>query len=123
MRKFVFLFLLAGFLLSQDKKIEQIYYTICDRSGIEVDKPFDFKPFDTGKCGFRLYVEAGKNWDKFNEIQKSNIKKSLERPQLQTSVLSQSGKFRIHFDTTGVNEPFLFDEYGRKNSKLVEDVC
>lgn len=114
MRKFVFLFLLAGFLLSQDKKIEQIYYTICDRSGIEVDKPFDFKPFDTGKCGFRLYVEAGKNWDKFNEIQKSNIKKSLERPQLQTSVLSQSGKFRIHFDTTGVNEPFLFDEYGRK---------
>lgn len=113
MKKIVFLLLFASLALSQDERLNQIYYTICDRAGIGIEKPFDFKPFDTGKCGFRLYVEAGKNWDKFDEIQKSNIKRSLERPKLQTSILSPSGKFRIHFDTTGVNEPFLFNEYGR----------
>ncbi len=113
MKKFIFLLLLAKLAFSQDERLNQIYYTICDRAGIWVDKPFDFKPFDTGKCGFKLYVEVGRNWDKFSEIQKSNIKKSLERPNLQTSILSPSGKFRIHFDTTGVNEPFLFNEYGK----------
>jgi hypothetical protein len=114
MKLFLLLILFFGFAFSQDKKVEQIYNTICDRAGIEVEKPVDFKPFDTGKCGFGLYVEALRNWDKFNEIQKTNIKKSLERPLLQTSIVTPSGKFRIHFDTTGVNEPFLFDEFGGK---------
>ena len=90
MKKFIFSFLFVSLLIAQDNKIEQVYYTACDRAGIEIDKPIDFKPFDTGKCGFGLYVEVGRNWDKFSEIQKSNIKKSLERPQLQTSILSPS---------------------------------
>ncbi len=114
MKVFILLVLFFGFAFSQDKKIEQIYHTICDRAGIEVEKPVDFKPFDTGKCGFGLYVEAFRNWDKFDEIQKTNIKKSLERPSLQASIVTASGRFRIHFDTTGVNEPFLFDEFGNK---------
>ncbi|CUT07352.1 hypothetical protein JGI9_00553 [Candidatus Kryptonium thompsonii] len=123
MKKFIFSFLFVSLLLAQDNKIEQVYHTACDRAGIETDKPIDFKPFDTGKCGFGLYVEVGRNWDKFSEIQKSNIKKSLERPQLQTSILSPSRRFRIHFDTTGVNEPFLFNDYGKipKSWKMYVD--
>lgn len=116
MKVFVLLVLFFSFSLSQDKKIEQIYHTLCDRAGIKVERPVDFKPFDTGKCGFGLYVEVLRNWDKFDEIQRTNIKKSLERPKLQANIVSPSGKFRIHFDTTGVNEPFLFDEFGNKIS-------
>lgn len=114
MKILLLLFVISSLLFSQNEKIERIYYTICDRAGIDVSKPFDFKPFDTGKCGFNLYVEAGKNWDSFSELQKTNIKKSLERPRLQASILSPSKKFRIHFDTTGVNEPFLFDQNGSR---------
>ncbi len=114
MRILLVLILFHASVLSQDRKIEQIYLTICDRAGINVNKPFDFKPFDSGKCGFGLYVEAMRNWDKFDLIQKTNIQKSLERPKLQTSIITPSGKFRIHFDTTGVNAPFLIDESGNK---------
>ncbi len=114
MRFLISFIFLTSLMFSQDKKIEQIYLTICDRGGISVERPVDFKPFDTGKCGFGLYVEALKNLDKFDEVQKSNIKKSLERPKLQKSIVTPSGKFRVHFDTTGVNEPFLVDEFGNK---------
>ncbi|CUS97054.1 MXAN_6640 family putative metalloprotease [Candidatus Chrysopegis kryptomonas] len=114
MRVLLISILFFASVFSQDKKIEQIYLTICDRAGINVDKPLNFKPFDSGKCGFGLYVEALKNWDKFDLIQKTNIQKSLERPALQTSIVTPSGKFRIHFDTTGVNTPFLIDEFGNR---------
>jgi hypothetical protein len=113
----VWLLLLLIFLIGHiygQEKAEQVYLTLCDRMGIEVEKPFNFQPLNTGKCGFGLYVEVGRNWDKFNEIQKTNIKKALERPQLQTSILTRSGRFRIHFDTTGVNEPFLIDDLGNR---------
>jgi hypothetical protein len=69
----VWLLLLLIFLIGHiygQEKAEQVYLTLCDRMGIEVEKPFNFQPLNTGKCGFGLYVEVGRNWDKFNEIQK-----------------------------------------------------
>ncbi|CUT05847.1 hypothetical protein JGI5_02065, partial [Candidatus Kryptonium thompsonii] len=45
MKKFIFSFLFVSLLIAQDNKIEQVYYTACDRAGIEIDKPIDFKPF------------------------------------------------------------------------------
>ncbi|MGE5313431.1 MAG: hypothetical protein ACM3Q4_01915, partial [Acidobacteriota bacterium] len=36
------------------------------------------------------------------------------RPELQTSIVSSRGHFRIHFDTTGVNLPALVDAEGNR---------
>lgn len=64
------------------------------------------------KCGFHIianyYESPG---DRFG------VKNTLQyRPANDTSVLSPSGKFRIHFDTTDVdgNQAFLYDSAGQE---------
>jgi Family of unknown function (DUF6055) len=63
------------------------------------------------KCGFHIitsYFETP--GDKFN------VKQILQtRPPNDTSIVSPSGRFRIHFDTTNVNgnQPFLYDPAGQ----------
>ncbi len=63
------------------------------------------------KCGFHIIADYyGTPGDKFN------IKSILQfRPVNDTSIVSQSGKFRIHFDTTEAdsNQPFLYDSNGQ----------
>ncbi len=63
------------------------------------------------KCGFHTIVDYyGTPGDKFN------IKNILESPPPnQTSIISDSGHFRIHFDTSNVNsnQPFLYDSTGQ----------
>ncbi len=79
----------------------------------EINRWFDvyrIKPND--KCGFHVIAQYyGTPGDRFN------IKKILQsRPLNDTSVVSPSGKFRIHFDTTNVNgnQPFLYDANGQR---------
>ena len=38
-------------------------------------------------------------------VEQENLVKLLLRPELHTSLVSESGIFRIHFDTTGTNVP------------------
>jgi len=77
-----------------------------------IDRLFEeyrIRPND--KCGFHIIAQYyGTPGDRFN------IKKILQlRPLNDTSVVSPSGKFRIHFDTTNVNgnQPFLYDSTGQ----------
>ena len=57
------------------------------------------------KCGLGLVNSVKTNLDKFTLEQQAVINKLLQRPNLQTSIVSNSGRFRIHFDTTGFNAP------------------
>ena len=45
---------------------------------------------------------------------RNNVKEAYVavRPVMQTSILSPSGKFRIHFDTTGTNQPAMVTSDG-----------
>ena len=44
-----------------------------------------------------------------------SVKAALQyRPTNDTSIVSPSGKFRIHFDTSGVNQPFLYSSTGQE---------
>jgi hypothetical protein len=51
-----------------------------------------------------------------NRILQSRTQKNEKivttRPRLQKSIVSDSGKFRIHFDSIGVNAPFIYDKFG-----------
>jgi len=66
------------------------------------------------KCGLRIYAEIKRNWDRLNPPQRDFLLKILQRPLTQTSTLSPSGHFRIHYDTTGVNTPALLDAQGQR---------
>jgi hypothetical protein len=64
----------------------------------------------TEKCGFHFQSDIRRYWNLFSADQRALIKSVFARPSMQASVLSPSGHFRIHFDTTGVNTPALIDE-------------
>ncbi len=57
------------------------------------------------KCGFGLSNQLRLNFNSFSPGQQEELKKILARPILDTSIVSPSGKFRIHYDTTGTDKP------------------
>ena len=61
------------------------------------------------KCGFRFQSEIRRYWNLLSAEKQALIKSLLARPTLQASVLSPSGHFRVHYDTTGRNTPALID--------------
>jgi len=46
-------------------------------------------------------------WDQLSAQSKTSIQKILSRPTKQKDRLSRSGKFRIHYDTTGYDSPSM----------------
>ena len=60
------------------------------------------------KCGFSLVAQVKQNFDSFSIDQQNIIRKILDRPTKQKSIVSPSGFFRIHFDTTGTSTPNYF---------------
>ena len=69
------------------------------RDGKHVQKP--------GKCGTAFAVAATAS-----DRPMTAKTMGVERPVLQTQVFSPSGKFVIHYDTTGTNRPALLDGNG-----------
>ena len=57
------------------------------------------------KCGFVLMNSIRTHFNSFTYEQQQLLKPLLIRPILQTSLVSPSGFFRIHYDTTGINKP------------------
>lgn len=57
------------------------------------------------KCGFSIVNEVKINYDKFNPKQKQVLSSLLSRPQADTSFVTPSGKFRIHYKKTGFDAP------------------
>jgi hypothetical protein len=64
----------------------------------------------TEKCGFHFQSDIRRYWNLFSADQRALIKSVFARPTMQASVLSPSGHFRIHYDTTGVDTPALIDQ-------------
>lgn len=57
------------------------------------------------KCGFSLFANIKTHFHEFSEEQQKSIAKIAQRTPLQKSMVSPSGYFRIHYDTTGTNKP------------------
>lgn len=49
------------------------------------------------KCGFQTSIEVQLNWENFTSSQKNLLSPYLQRPVLDTSIVSPSGYFRIHY--------------------------
>ena len=67
--------------------------------GISNKNPTDIK------CGFGLSSEIKHNFERFTLEQQNVLMKLLQRPSKQASMVSSSGFFRIHYDTTGFEVP------------------
>ena len=57
------------------------------------------------KCGFGLVSSIRENLNAFSTEQQVVLRKILQRPAKQTSMVTPNGFFRIHYDTTGSAVP------------------
>jgi hypothetical protein len=73
------------------------------------------------KCGFLLNASIRLNYNNFSDEQRRILNELYVRPDLQKSIVSPYGHFRIHFDSTGSNAP-SYD--GNPNvNKLINDIA
>ena len=61
--------------------------------------------FADSKCGFHLINFVRQNIELFTPEQQLQIMKLTARPSTERSIVSPSGKFRIHYDTTAAEKP------------------
>ncbi|MEJ2493750.1 MAG: DUF6055 domain-containing protein [Ignavibacteriaceae bacterium] len=106
-----FLILSRFYVYAQQQQIENLdslYYKFLLMHG-KTDIPSNFitkgLSLEERKCGSGLFNSVKLNLNRFTPKQQIEIMKLLQRPELQTSIVSQSGRFRIHFDTTGSDAP------------------
>lgn len=71
---------------------------------VQTNNPIELSLEDR-KCGFEIVTDVKSNLDNFSPEQQDILQKILSRPALQTSIVSTSGIFRIHYDKTGFNSP------------------
>ncbi|MCX6151839.1 MAG: hypothetical protein NTX22_15045 [Ignavibacteriales bacterium] len=83
--------------ISQRTKIHEIKRPILE-SSVE----------ETNKCGTGLVNELRFNFHNLSENQRAILRPLIVRQNLQQSIISASGFFRIHFDTIGLNTPKYF---------------
>ncbi|MFZ0452619.1 MAG: MXAN_6640 family putative metalloprotease [Ignavibacteriaceae bacterium] len=57
------------------------------------------------KCGFGLVSSLVLNINRFTPQQQSDIKRILQRPVLQDSLITPDGYYKVHYDATGINKP------------------
>ncbi len=58
---------------------------------------------ETIKCGTPYILAVHTRWNSLQPQSKSRLLQIVQRPTLQTSRVSPSGKFRVHYDTSDVN--------------------
>ena len=107
MKKFLLLLFAIPILITSGQNIDSLYNEFLRVRGINQN----VEPQVAGgtnlpiKCGFGIVNQVKTNYDKFSDQQKILLKTILSRPAADTSIVTPSGKFRIHFMKTGVDTP------------------
>ena len=84
---------------------EALYYEALRTHALAM-LPSVYQDLDTDyvKCAVHLHARIREQWDTFTLNQKSMLETHiLARPSLEASLQSPSGRFRIHYSTTGVD--------------------
>ncbi len=98
-------FLLALTVTSFSQNLDSLYSFASGALKGSAEVGLDFPSSAPVKCLFSEILALKNNFDELTEKQKEGITKILSRPSTQTSVVSPSGRFRIHYDTTGYSAP------------------
>ncbi len=89
--------------LSQEK-LDSIYYKFIQLRAPELLSSFDQLEeltIEDKKCGFHLVNSLKSNLEFFSEEKQRILKPLLQRPVLDKSIVTTSGIFRVHYDTSG----------------------
>jgi len=76
-------------------------------SSRNIDRILGIVPAEPGKCGTSALALAYAKWNDLSASVRQSVLQALQRPGMQKDRLSPSGRFRIHYDTTGVDAPAL----------------
>ena len=67
----------------------------------KLPEQYRVKAISPVKCGFDLSFSIKRKWQEFDNEQKAILKPFISRPDLPYSYISPSGRFKIHYTTTG----------------------
>jgi len=84
------------------------------------------EPAPGGKCGTHLVANLNERAQVLDAAAKTEVREMLSRPVLQTSRLTPSGRFRIHYDTLGFHQPAMIEGSSRISnsySRYVDSVA
>lgn len=99
--------LLAVVCGAQAQRLSSLRQTIQSLQSDPVLKSIRIPDTGTVKCATPFVLAIRLRWNQLSPASRERLSGILQRPPLQTSRLSPSGRFRIHYDTTGVNQPAL----------------
>ena len=104
MHKIFLLILISAYSLSAQKldSLYNLFLNVNNHTHELRNINDDLKP---SKCSFGLMASIKENYQAFSIEQQKNINAIMVRTERHTSIVSPSGFFRIHFDTTGTNMP------------------
>lgn len=107
MKKFFIAINLIFINLSVAQNLDSLYSEFLRIKGIQSDRKFSVALSDTQrtKCGFGIVNEVKLNFNRFTPKQQTVIAQQTARPVTDTSIVTPSGKFRIHFNKTGIHAP------------------
>lgn len=111
-KKFFYIFLILFYqgIFAQELTRSQLdslynrFLYVRSENKVESERPSDFNE-QPEKCGLGFVNTIVLNIDKFLPEQQAILKVLLQRPSLQTSIVTPKGYFRIHYDQTGTNAP------------------
>jgi hypothetical protein len=107
MKKIYLLLFLIPFVVSQSQNIDSLFNSFVRIKG-NTQITGALRITDEGqptKCGFGILNQVRENYNLLSSQQKALYKKLSSRPDTDTSFVSPSGKFRIHFYKSGSEKP------------------
>lgn len=105
--KFVIALIFVPFLI-YSQNLDSLYNLLLNSNNLHIEhelSPAQVEGKKPDKCGFGLRATIKEHFKEFTTEQQKNIANIMSRPELQTSIVSPSGLFRIHYDTTGFAKP------------------
>jgi len=119
MKKFLIAINLIFINLSVAQNLDSLYSEFLYIKGIQSDRKITVALADTQhpKCGFGIVNSVKLNFNRFKTKEKAKIAQLSTRPVTDTSIVTPSGKLRIHFNKTGIHSP----KYDLKELALAAD--
>ena len=107
MKRILIIFLLPAYIVTYSQNLDSLFNKLMEVRGMISQSilPQSVKSSKPEKCGFGLFNAIKFNFSKFSLKQKAKITDIMQRPSMDTSFVTPSGKFRIHYNKTGINAP------------------
>ncbi len=110
MRKILFVFLISFISINAQElnkqQLDSVYNLFLRMNNISSEIPdYPVSEPEIIKCGLGIAHQIKSNLNNYNYQKQLILKTLLDRPTKETSIVSPSGFFRIHYNTTGTDIP------------------